>query len=128
MSHIAKMEQILDKLFESTTKVRLLKLFLMNPDGQFTMPEVVKQTQLKRQAVKKELAKLMRLGLVKTKILTIPELRVKKLKKILNPQPKNQVVKNKKTAAKENGRKNENSHKSPGRKNGKEKVKSKKKK
>jgi len=53
MSHIAKMEQILDKLFESTTKVRLLKLFLMNPDGQFTMPEVVKQTQLKRQAVKK---------------------------------------------------------------------------
>lgn len=75
------MEAILDKLFESTAKVRLLKLFLMNPNGQFTMPEVVKQTQLKRQAVKKELAKIMRIGLVKTKIVAIPEVRVQKLKK-----------------------------------------------
>ena len=82
------MDQVLDKLFESTAKVRLLKLFLMNPDGQFTMPEIVKQTQLKRQAVKKEMAKLMRLGLVKTKIVTIPEVRVQRTNKKISYRPK----------------------------------------
>lgn len=61
------MEAILDKLFESTAKARLLKLFLMNPEREFIMLEIVKQTQLKKPAVQKELAKLMRLGLVKTR-------------------------------------------------------------
>lgn len=62
------MEAILDKLFESTAKARLLKLFLMNPEREFVMPEIVKQTQLKKPAVQKELAKLIRLGLVKMKM------------------------------------------------------------
>lgn len=61
------MEAVLDKLFESTAKARLLKLFLMNPEREFIMPEIVKQTQLKKPAVQKELAKLMRLGLVRTR-------------------------------------------------------------
>ncbi|MBI2637831.1 MAG: hypothetical protein HYW88_02935 [Candidatus Sungbacteria bacterium] len=75
------MDQALDKLFESTAKTRLLKLFFMNPEGQFTMEDIIKQTQLKRPAVRKELAKFMRLKLVKTKIVNIPDVKVKRLKK-----------------------------------------------
>lgn len=63
------MEQLLDKLLESTAKARLLKLFLMSPEREFVMQEIVKQTQLKRRAIQKELAKLIRLGLVKTKVI-----------------------------------------------------------
>jgi len=62
------MDQTLDKLFESTSKTRLLKLFFMNPEGQFTIEDLVKQTQLKRPALRKELAKFMRLKIVKTRV------------------------------------------------------------
>lgn len=68
------MEAILDKLFESTAKARLLKLFLMNPEREFVMQEIVKQTQLKKPAVQKELAKLIRLGLVKMKMTKVAKM------------------------------------------------------
>lgn len=84
------MEAILDKLFESTAKARLLKLFLMNPEREFVMPEIVKQTQLKKPAVQKELAKLIRLGLVRTRmtkaVKAVKAIKVKKVtKKKRNP-------------------------------------------
>ena len=77
------MENILDKLFESTAKARLFKLFFMNPETQFTLEEIIKQTQLKKPAVKKELAKMQRLGILKSRIITLPDVKIKKLKKRL---------------------------------------------
>lgn len=63
------MEQILEKLFESVLKVRLLRLFLRNIEEHFTLPEIVKKTQAARgRQTKRELGKLLKLGVVKTKI------------------------------------------------------------
>ena len=69
------MEQTLEKLFESTSKIKLLKLFLMNPEQEFTLAEITKHTQLKSVVAKKELAKLLKMSLVKSKIITIPEVK-----------------------------------------------------
>jgi len=75
------MDNSLDKLFDNTARVWLLKLFLMNPDGQFTTEEILKQTQLKRDAVRKELRKLVAFGLVKSRTIAMQNIKVKKLKK-----------------------------------------------
>ncbi len=61
-------EQILEKLFESVPKVRLLRLFMRNPDVYFSFPEIYKRSQVKPRAAKKELAKLLKIGIAKTKI------------------------------------------------------------
>lgn len=110
------MEGILDRLFESTPKARLMKLFLMNPDKEFLLPEIVKQTQLKRRVVGKELAKFLKLGLVKTRVVKTSmarKIKQKKTKKI-----KSKPVKVRKTA-KTAGPKN--AAKIKGRKRGKKK-------
>ncbi|MBU6414633.1 hypothetical protein KGQ34_00080 [Patescibacteria group bacterium] len=81
------MEQTLEKLFESTSKIKLLKLFLMNPEQEFTLAEIAKHTQLKPFAAKKELAKLLKISLVKSKILNIPD-----IKKVAAKRPKRKVA------------------------------------
>ena len=63
------MEQILEKLFESVLKVRLLRLFVRNVEEHFTLPEIVKKTQaIRGRQIRRELGKLLKLGVVKTKI------------------------------------------------------------
>jgi len=61
-------EQILEKLFESVPKVRLLKLFTRNPEEHFTSKELIRKTQVSGAQVKRELAWFVKLGLLKTKI------------------------------------------------------------
>ncbi len=65
------MENILEKLFESVPKVRLLKLFMRNAEGKFTFPEIVKRSQLRAQSVRKELNKLLKWEIVKTKLIPL---------------------------------------------------------
>lgn len=67
------MEQALEKLFESPSKIKLLKLFLMNPEQEFTLAEITKHTQLKPSTAKKELAKLLKILLIKSKTVTLPD-------------------------------------------------------
>lgn len=62
------MDQLLEKLFESIPKVRILRLFMQNPEHAFTFPELVKRTNLNSRVVKKELQKLVKIALIKTKI------------------------------------------------------------
>ena len=57
-------EQILEQLFESPVKLKLLKLFLRNPRRQFLFADIVKKTQSKSQSVKTQLNSLKRIGLV----------------------------------------------------------------
>lgn len=61
------MEHILEKLFESVPKARILRIFLRNPDENFTMPELVKRSGLRETQARKELAKLLKFGLLKSK-------------------------------------------------------------
>lgn len=76
------MEQILEKLFESVPKVRVLRLFMQNPELFFMFPEIAKRTNINSRTVKKELQKLLKIGLIKTKITNIkPEQPAKAKKK-----------------------------------------------
>lgn len=65
------MEQLLEKLFESTSKVRVMRLFIQNPETSFTFPKILQRTQIKKSSAKKELVKLTKIGLIETKIATI---------------------------------------------------------
>ena len=65
------MEQLLEKLFESTSKVRIMRLVIQNPEISFTFPKILQRTQIKKSSAKKELIKLTKIGLIETKIATI---------------------------------------------------------
>ena len=65
------MDQLLEKLFESVSKVRILRLFMQNPEYNFIFSELVKRTNLNSGTVKKELKKLLNIDLIKTKIVRI---------------------------------------------------------
>lgn len=58
-------DQILEKLFESPAKVRVLKLFLRNEKSKFTTSEIKKRTQLDSRSVITALDKLRDAGVLK---------------------------------------------------------------
>lgn len=55
---------MLEKLFGSRTRVKLMKLFLLSPDRRLTLVEVVKLLKLQLVAVKKELDNLEEFGMI----------------------------------------------------------------
>lgn len=57
----------LEKLLESAPKVRIMRLFVRNPEAVFTFSEVVKISRLNQKESKKELQKLLAIGLIKRK-------------------------------------------------------------
>lgn len=59
-------EHILEKLFESQAKTRLLKLFLRNTEESFAMTEIRARTQLDRKAILRNVLLLQDIGLVKS--------------------------------------------------------------
>ena len=58
-------EHILEKLFESPAKTRLLKLFLRNRENSFDMAEIRERTQLDHKAIRRNVLLLKDIGLVK---------------------------------------------------------------
>ncbi len=77
------MGQLLEKLFESVPKIKILRTFLRNPEENFTFSELQKRTQVKSQALKSELTKLNNIDLIQDKIVTRKEeLTVRKKVKI----------------------------------------------
>jgi hypothetical protein len=58
------MSEILEHLFGSKERARLLRFFLQNPETQYEFSEVVKRNMLKSQKVKKELASLKKIKFV----------------------------------------------------------------
>lgn len=59
------MTDILDKLFGSGAKVRIIKLFLMNPEKTFDAGEVSERARVSIGVTRKEIRNLDRMGLVK---------------------------------------------------------------
>ncbi len=59
-------DKIIDSLFGSKTKARLLKLFLHNPELSFNLEQLSGKTKLPKSAIKKEMRLLQQLGLIKT--------------------------------------------------------------
>ncbi|KKW36441.1 MAG: hypothetical protein UY81_C0027G0007 [Candidatus Giovannonibacteria bacterium GW2011_GWA2_53_7] len=61
------MTDILGKLFGSPARVKLMRLFLMNPEDIFDTPEIVKRSKVGVVLTRKELRLLLEIGLIKEK-------------------------------------------------------------
>src|SRR3972149_6582720 len=60
-------ELILEQLFDSPLKVRLLKLFLRNSGGEFSVTEIRCRARANGSGLTRELQKLLKIGFIKTK-------------------------------------------------------------
>lgn len=60
-------EQILEQLFDSPVKVKLLKLFLRNPNGSFPMSDIVRKTQSSKETIIKQVKGLESINFLKGK-------------------------------------------------------------
>jgi len=60
-------EQILEQLFDSSAKVKLLKLFLRNPNGSFSMSDIVRKTQSSKETITKQVKGLESINFLKAK-------------------------------------------------------------
>ena len=72
--------EILAKLFGSATKVKLMRFFLFNQESVYTLSDVISRSRSLQNDVKKELAILMSVGLIKKKNI-IKDIIIKKGKK-----------------------------------------------
>lgn len=61
------MEYVLETLFDSHARVKLLRIFLQNPSQHFTFDEIVKRSRTRARETKKELSKLLKIGLLMKK-------------------------------------------------------------
>lgn len=61
---------ILTAIFGSQAKVRILRLFLFNPETPFFLEEIIERTKIKETVVKKELSNLLKVGLLKKRLTT----------------------------------------------------------
>lgn len=61
-------EQILEHLFDSPVKVKLLKLFLRNPDRQFRIDDIIRKTQAKSGVARRQVKGLVMIKLVNAKM------------------------------------------------------------
>jgi hypothetical protein len=57
--------EILDKIFGSAAKVRMMRLFILNPDQQFSAREIVDRTLTREKEVHAELVLLKKIDLVR---------------------------------------------------------------
>ena len=74
-------EHILEKLFDSAAKVRLLKLFLRNQGEAFSMRDIVARTQMNQSTIRKPLEQLHEIGCLRTFTRRAPVAKVKNSKK-----------------------------------------------
>lgn len=74
------MEHVLEKLFESVPKIRILRLFMQNPEKEFELSDIVKQSGIRRPTAHSELRKFLKLGLLEKRRTTFKEELVRKRK------------------------------------------------
>ena len=56
---------VLERVFGSSAKVKIMRLFLFNTETPFTLEEIVRRTNVARNIAKKEVANLQKIGLVR---------------------------------------------------------------
>lgn len=85
-------DQTLEHIFESKAKIKTLRLFLMNPEHQFTLAHGAQRAQLSLRALKNEVVKLVKIGLIESRLVreTI-ELPTSKAQRKRNPHAKAQL-------------------------------------
>lgn len=85
---------VLESLFESMPKVRILRIFMRNSAELLPLDEIVRKSGLRRDIVQKELKKFLRIGVIKNKIASIKQAtpRSSKKNKILRFRTRKVVV------------------------------------
>lgn len=78
---------ILEKLFGTAAKVKIMRLFLFNPEYVFSIEEITTRGKMISKEVKNELPDLMKVGLVKKKIF-IKDIVITKKKKAVTKRIK----------------------------------------
>lgn len=58
------MEQILEKLFDSVPKARILRIFMQNPDQSFTFDMISEKSNVKSAQARKEINRLLKIGII----------------------------------------------------------------
>ena len=51
--------EILSQLFGSVSRIKLLRLFLFNPDNAFLLPDIIKRVRVDSKEIRKEIARLI---------------------------------------------------------------------
>lgn len=74
--------EILAKIFGSDARVRLMRLFLFNEDGAYTLSEISERTRVKSAHAKKEISTLLSIGLIKKRPVS-REVSLKRKKKVI---------------------------------------------
>jgi hypothetical protein len=85
--------EILPKMFGSKERVKLMRLFLFNPNLYFSLSDVVKRTKISTGAAKRELGLLEEISFVAVKklVISLSENSPNKKKKTQKPPTKNSV-------------------------------------
>jgi hypothetical protein len=87
------MEQILEKLFDSIPKARILRLFMQNPDQSFTFEEITQKCNVKKSHARKETNKFLKLRIILEKTITLKkELTIRQTKKKKSSRPLKSIV------------------------------------
>ncbi len=71
----------LEKLFGSASRLKLLKLFLMNPESQFSFEAACRQSGVRAGQFRAEVTRLMQMRLVRTAYVRLPQLQKQKSSK-----------------------------------------------
>ena len=74
--------EILAKLFGGEVRVKLMRLFLFNPDNNYSLQEIVDKSKSNKKEASKEIVNLIKTGIIKKKSIT-REVQQKKKKKII---------------------------------------------
>ena len=74
--------EILAKLFGGEVRVKLMRLFLFNPDNNYSLQEIVDKSKSNKKEASKEIINLIKTGIIKKKSIT-REVQQKKKKKII---------------------------------------------
>ena len=77
--------EILAKLFGGEVRVKLMRLFLFNPDNNYSLQEIVDKSKSNKKEASKEIINLIKTGIIKKKSITreVQQKKKKKMNKLL---------------------------------------------
>lgn len=82
------MEHILENLFESVPKARILRLFARNPDQKFSLEQIIARSQVKKNSARREVQKMIKYGLAEERVISME----KKIKSSQKPRIRKEKV------------------------------------
>lgn len=83
---------VLEKLFGSTSRIKIIRLFLLNPENLFTTNEISRRCKVQISTVRREISVLKSIGFIKEKTETIETILKLKNGKVKNKTKKQKIT------------------------------------